>query len=291
MFPYRPSNPKPVRNLKKMPAKLIIEQAPSPNFNERTRPIRYVVLHYTGMPSEEKALELLRDPDPKRIAYKAELVEHPREGMAPPGPNLNRVSAHYVAFKSGHIYQLVDEEKRAWQAGAGVYGGETDMNSASIGIEICNAGHDFGLPDFPDEQIDAVMELVKQIKERHGLDKRHIIGHSDLAPRRKIDPGEKFPWHKFDAAGISQGIPAAKADNDKTIIAEEIGSQSEDIAAFQKALSDVGYGIPQNGIFDEDTKYVLIAFQRRYRQSDVGGKLDVDCLEKARRLSKIIKPA
>ena len=288
MFPYRPSNPRPHRNLKFMPQKLDIEQAPSPNFNERSRPIRYIVLHYTGMPGEEKALEILRDPAPQRENYKGQMVVDPN--APPPTTNPGSVSAHYLVYKSGKIYQLVDEEKRAWQAGKGFYGGENDMNSASIGIEICNGGHDFGLPDFTDAQIDAVISLVADIKKRHGLDKRHVIGHSDLAPSRKIDPGEKFPWYKFEEAGIAQAIPPAKSDEDKTILISELGTQDKQVQELQNALTDIGYLIPQNGVFDEETQGVLIAFQRRYRQSDVGGKLDVDCLEKAKRLAKIIKP-
>ncbi|SDM33999.1 N-acetylmuramoyl-L-alanine amidase [Maricaulis salignorans] len=155
--------------------------APSPNFNERKLPISLIVLHYTGMENGAVALERMRDPAAE-------------------------VSAHYMVEEDGRIFQLVDEDKRAWHAGVSCWRGETDINSSSIGVEIVNGGHDFGLPDFPAVQIAAVIELVKDIMGRHGIGPEGVVGHSDIAPGRKQDPGEKFPWERLAAAGCARVV-------------------------------------------------------------------------------------
>ena len=128
-----------------------------------------IVLHYTGMPDAEGAIDRLTSPEAK-------------------------VSAHYLVDEDGTIFALVDEEKRAWHAGKSRWRGITDVNSASVGIEIVNPGHEFGYRPFPDEQIAALIPLVADIKERHGIGRGNIVGHSDVAPARKEDPGELFPW-------------------------------------------------------------------------------------------------
>lgn len=202
--------------------------APSPNFNERKRPLRYVVLHYTGMENGPVALERMCDPGAQ-------------------------VSAHYMVEEDGRIFRLVDEGKRAWHAGVSCWQGETDMNSASIGIEIVNGGHDFGLPGFPAVQIEAVIALVGDVLRRHRLSPRDVIGHSDIAPARKQDPGEKFPWHQLAAAGVASGVEPD---------ARPAGGEIEDL------LRSVGY------CAEAETGEVIAAFQRRYRPSDVGGQLD-----------------
>lgn len=291
MIPYSPISKRPTRSKKAIKKMLNIEDAPSPNFNDRTRPIRYVVLHYTGMKSQEAALKLLRDDNPLGLDYehaiKGQLDE---EGNKKP-INLHRVSAHYVVFTDGRIFRLVDEAKRAWHAGSGEFGGEKDMNSASIGIEICNGGHDFGLPPYPLEQIEAVCELVEDIKKRNGLDKMHIIGHSDLAPKRKEDPGEHFPWHILEDKGIALKIPVSHYDNDKTILISNLNEASQLVDEMKKCLTVIGYAVDETLIYDDTFKHVVIAFQRRYRQSDVSGIIDVDTFEKAKRLAQILNPA
>ena len=295
MIPFSTHAPKPKRTHKSVEENYEIVQNPSPNFDERNGIIRFVILHYTGMKSQEAALKLLCDPDPRRVNYSNDVVQVPKpnpDGSIPaPPPNLHRVSAHYLVYDDGRIFQLVDEHKRAWHAGGGDYASVKDMNSQSIGIEIANGGHDFGIPEFPDAQINAVMWLVEQIKKRHGLDKQHIIGHADWAPRRKLDPGEKFPWQKFADRGISLNIPPAKEDNDKTILASLIGSANDYVLRAQKGLKTIGYGVNINGVYDLDFTPTLIAFQRRFRQSDVMGLLDVDTLGKIERLAKIVSPA
>ncbi|WP_339741735.1 N-acetylmuramoyl-L-alanine amidase [uncultured Maricaulis sp.] len=155
--------------------------APSPNFNDRKLPVSLIVLHYTGMENGAVALERMCDPAAE-------------------------VSAHYMVEEDGRVFQLVDEDKRAWHAGVSAWRGETDINSASIGIEIVNGGHDYGLPDFPAIQIEAVIHLVADIMARHGIGPEGVVGHSDIAPGRKQDPGEKFPWHRLAAAGCARVV-------------------------------------------------------------------------------------
>jgi N-acetylmuramoyl-L-alanine amidase len=214
-----------------------ITDLPSPNFNDRKSPIRFVVLHYTGMEKGQAAIDRLRDPDAG-------------------------VSAHYVVKEDGNVLRLVPEEKRAWHAGVGEWCGQTDMNSASIGIEIVNGGHDFGLPDYPDEQIAAVIELVQGILERHDLPPSAVIGHSDLAPGRKQDPGEKFPWRRL--ADVGAAIWPALIDE-----------ESDDI---EGDLKKIGYGLSAG------LPAVIEAFQRRFRSASVTGEAD----DETRRLIRAV---
>lgn len=292
MMPYSVSKPKPKKKTHVLEDDFI--DSPSPNFDERKRPIRFIMLHYTGMKSENKALELLRDANPMRIEYQDDIVQVPPiaiENAPPPQikPNLNRVSCHFLVFENGDIHKLVPENKRAWHAGAGFYMGEKDMNSASIGIEIHNGGHDLGLPPFPEKQILSVIKLVSYLKNKYGLDRRHIIGHSDWAPKRKKDPGEKFPWEKLAHAGISLHIPDLPTDNDLTTLAID-NEANESVSRAQNGLKSIGYGLDLSGVLDEATRYVITAFQRRFRQENTSGMLDVATLGKIEKLAKILLP-
>lgn len=171
----------------------------SPNYDERACAIDLVVLHYTGMQDAETAIARLCDPAPLAGRY-------PGPWQAPdidPATPLGRASAHYVVDEAGRVLALVDEAKRAWHAGVSSWEGRADTNDRSIGIEIVNGGHDFGLPDFPDAQIEAVIALLKDILARRGLDASRVVGHSDVAPGRKRDPGEKFPWALLARAGVA----------------------------------------------------------------------------------------
>jgi len=203
---------------------------PSPNINARKRPVSALVLHYTGMETGDAAIRRLCDPAAS-------------------------VSAHYVVKEDGVILRLAAENARAWHAGAGVWRGETDMNSASIGIEIVNGGHDFGLPAYPRAQISAVISLSRSILARWPISPRDVIGHSDLAPDRKQDPGERFPWSSLAEAGVGlwPGAP-------------EPGPIDE--AEARASVTAIGYGA------EFDLSDVLAAFQRRYRPSRVDGALD-----------------
>ena len=222
----------------------------SPNHDERRDSIRFVVLHYTGMETGEAARERLVDPDAK-------------------------VSAHYLVWEDGKVEALVPEDRRAWHAGVGEWKGTTDLNSASIGIEIVNGGHDYGLPLFPDVQIDSVIELVRDILDRHDLEPSSVIGHSDLAPHRKQDPGEAFPWRLLSREGVSIWPESDEAD--MTVLVGP-GGGGRDVALAQRALAEIGYAQEVSGRLDENTRLTLAAFQRRFRPERVDGLLDVQTL-------------
>lgn len=207
---------------------------PSPNFDERQLPITILVMHYTGMKDAASAINWLANPEAK-------------------------VSAHYVVTEDGQIVQMVDEEKRAWHAGRGFWRGITDVNSASIGIEIVNPGHEFGYAPFPEEQMDAVTRLAHAIVKRHDITSSNVIGHSDLAPARKQDPGELFDWERLARHGIALKTPALK-----------LGDPPWTDGGFMLALERFGYDI-------SDQTAAVIAFQRRFRQKNIDGVIDGEC--------------
>jgi N-acetylmuramoyl-L-alanine amidase len=234
---------------------------PSPNFDARTRPIDLIVLHYTGMQDAQTALARLTDPAPVAGRYPGPWQSEDAEPDAP----LPRVSAHYVVDEAGQVYTLVPEEHRAWHAGASSWEGEGDVNGRSIGIEIVNGGHDFGLPDFPDKQIDGVIALLQDIFQRWPeLDAKRVVAHSDVAPGRKADPGEKFPWKRLADASVSIWPEH---------VATQLGSD-DPVSEVQQQLSLIGYGVKQTGYMDEVTKASLVAFQRRFRPADISGGID-----------------
>jgi N-acetylmuramoyl-L-alanine amidase len=236
-------------------------QKPSPNFDARTRPIDLIVLHYTGMQDAQIALARLTDPSPVAGSYPGPWQSDDVEPDAP----LPRVSVHYVVDEAGQIYSLVPEEHRAWHAGVSSWEGDGDVNARSIGIEIVNGGHDFDLPDFPDAQIDGVISLLKDIFGRWAdLNKTRVVAHSDIAPARKADPGEKFPWKRLADAGVS-------------IWPEHVATQlstDDPVTEVQQELAFIGYPVSQTGYMDEATRAALVAFQRRFRPSDLSGAMD-----------------
>lgn len=236
-----------------------IKSFPSPNFDERKLPISILVLHYTGMETGQAAIDRLCDPDAK-------------------------VSAHYVVEEDGNIIQMVEEKDRAWHAGVSSWNGLSDINSASIGIEIVNGGHDYGLPDFPQEQIGAVLWLSQDIIKRHNIEARNVVGHSDVAPGRKIDPGEKFPWHLLASEGI--GLWPQNIVEDQRILFET-GDRDRGISAAQMGLANIGYGVEVTGVMDENMIALIEAFQRRYRPSNIDGKIDVQTLDMIGKLSSL----
>jgi N-acetylmuramoyl-L-alanine amidase len=205
-----------------------------------------LILHYTGMADGERACDWL---------CKSE----------------SGVSCHYLVDEQGVITQMVDEDHRAWHAGVSSWHGEIDMNSTSIGIEIQNPGHFGGYPDFTDAQMDAVIELAADIVARHGIEPRRVLAHSDVAPGRKIDPGEKFDWARLHRAGVGHWVePVPIAGG--TFLQE--GDSGDGVLALQKMLGHYGYGIEQNGAFDRQTKNVVEAFQRHFRPARVDGVAD-----------------
>lgn len=227
---------------------VVSDVIPSPNFGERNRGLRpdMIVLHYTGMPDVEGAIARL----------------------CTAGTD---VSAHYIALEDGRIVQSVPEAKRAWHAGVGVWAGEEDINSCSIGIEIINRGHDWGYPDFPGRQIAAVIALCRGIMLRHDLPAHRVLGHSDVSPSRKKDPGEKFPWHSLANSGVGHWVRPARVVRGDQI---KLGAAGDDVAALQTALGRYGYGIAASGKYDAPTMEVVTAFQRHFRPERVDGIAD-----------------
>jgi N-acetylmuramoyl-L-alanine amidase len=220
----------------------------SPNHGERRgRTANCIVLHYTGMPTAEGALDQLCNPSAE-------------------------VSSHYFVYEDGRIAQLVPEARRAWHAGRSCWAGETDMNSASIGIEIVNPGHDGGAPPFPDIQIDAVIRLCADIMQRWEIPPARLLAHSDIAPGRKVDPGENFPWDRLAAKGVGLWRPPAPLC-DGLMLAR--GATGAPVRALQVRLAAFGYGIEETGVYDAATETIVAAFQRRWRPEKIDGVADV----------------
>jgi N-acetylmuramoyl-L-alanine amidase len=247
---------------------MIITDHPSPNFDERGgRAIDLVVLHYTGMANAEIALARLCDPSPRAGVY-----AFPWDRVDDPNAIVGRVSAHYVVMEDGQVLRLVDEDKRAWHAGLGAWAGGAELNARAIGIEIVNGGHDFGVPDYPPAQVAAVIELLRDICTRRKLRPHQIVGHSDVAPQRKADPGEKFPWGQLVEAGVALGASADLAPRGGASL--ERGDRGPEITALQKRLRDIGYALDADGIFGPITEAVTRAFQRRFRVEKIDGVAD-----------------
>lgn len=226
---------------------------PSSNIEPRRngRAVDMLLLHYTGMASAAAARDWLCNPQ-------------------------SGVSCHYLIDVNGEITQMVSEDMRAWHAGASCWACETDTNSRSIGIEIHNPGHWLGYVDFPQEQMAAVIALAKDILSRHDISPRNVLAHSDVAPGRKIDPGERFDWRLLHEEGIGHWCPPAELDDQPL--------DGAHIAEVQQLLSDYGYAVPVNGEHDGQTRKVIDAFQRHFRPMLVNGVPDRSTLETARRL-------
>jgi N-acetylmuramoyl-L-alanine amidase len=219
--------------------------APSPNFDARKVPPDTLVLHYTGMPTGEAALARLRDPEAK-------------------------VSSHYLVEEDGRVFRLVPEERRAWHAGLSFWKGEADINSRSVGIEIVNPGHEFGYRAFPDAQIAAVIALVADIRSRWTIGDDRIVGHSDVAPDRKDDPGELFPWKRLAEAGHGLWFEPPAAPG--APLGE--GEEGAGVFALQAGLTRLGYDCAPSGKFDAHTTAVVRAFQRHWVQTRFDGVAD-----------------
>src|SRR5258708_34013659 len=221
---------------------------PSANYGDRNkgRLPDMILLHYTGMPDVEGAI--------------AQLCTAGTD-----------VSAHYIVLEDGRIVQSVPESKRAWHAGASFWAGEEDINSCSIGIEIINRGHDWGYPDFPLRQIAALIALGRGIMLRRKVPSHRVLAHSDVAPSRKKDPGEKFPWHSLANSGVGHWVQPAPIVRSEAL---KLGSISDDVAGLQAALARYGHNNPAPGKFDAATMEVVTAFQRHFRPARVDGITD-----------------
>ena len=209
-------------------------ETPSPNFDERTLPVSLLVLHYTGMIDAASAIARLTDAEAK-------------------------VSAHYVVAEDGQVLRLVDESKRAWHAGKSWWRGISDVNSASVGIEIVNPGHEFGYRPFPEAQIGALIPLVSDIMKRHGITRGNVVGHSDIAPARKQDPGELFPWGRLAKLRLALPRPT-----------KNLMDPHWSDAGFLLALERFGYEVT-------DPLAAVVAFQRRFRPELIDGTIDGEC--------------
>lgn len=209
-------------------------EAPSPNFDERTQSVSMLVLHYTGMPDAESAIRWLANPESK-------------------------VSAHYVVTEDGQIVRMVDEAKRAWHAGRAWWRGISDVNSASIGVEIVNPGHEWGYRNFPEAQVEALIPLIHDIMTRHGITRGNVVGHSDIAPARKLDPGELFPWGRLARLRLALPRPT-----------RNLMDPHWSDGAFMLALERFGYDIAE-------PQAAVIAFQRRFRPELIDGIIDGEC--------------
>jgi len=220
----------------------VIVERPSANFDARPdgAAVDILVVHYTGMETAEAALERLVDPAAK-------------------------VSAHYLIDEDGTVVRLVGEDRRAWHAGVASWRGATDINARSIGIELVNPGHEFGYRPFPEAQMAALIDLAADLVARHRIPARNVVGHADVAPRRKMDPGELFDWPRLAAAGI--GLWPEESD---TCIMDP-----EEVKAM---LAAVGYET-------ENLHLTLKAFQRHFRPARVTGRID---FETARRLKGLV---
>jgi N-acetylmuramoyl-L-alanine amidase len=191
------------------------------------------------------------------------------------------VSVHYFVHEDGRVAQLVPEARRAWHAGAGSWGGDHDINSCSIGIEIANPGHDGGLPPYPEAQIAGVIALARDIVARWSIPQERILGHSDVAPGRKQDPGERFPWADLHRAGLGLWVGPAPMQDGPSL---SRGDQGAEVEAAQALFARYGYGVPRSGIFDEATEAVVAAFQRHFRPERVDGVADASTMATLRGL-------
>jgi N-acetylmuramoyl-L-alanine amidase len=232
---------------------------PSPNFGERKdgKTVNALILHYTGMKTAKGAEDWLCADE-------------------------SQVSAHYLVYEDGKIVQMVREADRAWHAGASYWQGERDLNSVSVGIEIANPGH-HGYTDFPAEQVEAVIKLCRGIIRRHSIIAERVLAHSDVAPGRKVDPGEKFPWKLLAGEGVGNFVEPAAMSGGRFLSA---GDQGQPVEALQAMLALYGYECQVTGVYDPATLRDVKAFQLHFRPEKVDGIADVSTIDTLRRLLK-----
>ncbi len=235
--------------------------APSPNQDDRPAgtPVDTIVLHYTGMTSAEAALARLCDA-------------------------AARVSSHYLVEEDGKVWRLVAEERRAWHAGVSFWRGHTALNDRSIGIEIANPGHEHGYRDFPVMQMAAVCDLCLHILSRHPVPARNVVAHSDIAPDRKEDPGERFDWEGLAREGV--GLWPSGAPDLGTGGAVRDAASLRDVRA---ALAAIGYRVAAEGALDPALSSVLRAFQRHWRPEAVTGQADSGTLLRVLAVARLCK--
>ena len=230
---------------------------PSPNHGERRGgPVDLLILHYTGMESAAAALQRLANP-------------------------VAEVSAHYVVLEDGRVVQMVPEGRRAWHAGQASWAGISDVNSRSLGVEIVNGGHAGGLPPYPEPQLAAVIALCGDLAKRWSLAPHRVLAHSDIAPERKEDPGEHFPWERLARDGIGHWVPPAPIQDGRFFAQGDAGPPIE---ALQAMFALYGYDLPVTGTFDARMAAVVTAFQRHFRPARVDGVADASTITTLRDL-------
>lgn len=229
-----------------------IVERPSPNHDARTGAVDMLILHYTGMADQAAALARLTDPAAK-------------------------VSAHYLIGEDGAVFRLVSEERRAWHAGVSYWAGHRDINGSSIGIELVNPGHEFGYRGFPSAQMEALVALAGDIRRRHRIPDRCVLGHSDVAIGRKQDPGERFDWQWLARRGVGLWPDFAGAPN-----------PADAIAPLQRDLAKFGYDCPQSGVLDEATRATVRAFQLHFRPQRCDGTPDNETRRRAAVLATMV---
>ncbi len=231
---------------------------PAANFEPRPAgtKIDTLVLHYTGMPDGDAALERLC------IAQ-------------------SRVSCHYLVHEDGRIVQMVPEALRAWHAGVSRWRGAGDLNSRSIGIEIVNPGHEFGYRPFPAPQIDAVIALCRDILDRQPIPARNVVAHSDIAPDRKEDPGELFPWDELSRQGIGLWVEPQPLAAGAVL---QLNDESDAVADLHAQLACHGYDAPSGNTYTAQTRACVTAFQRHFRPTQIDGIADLSTIRTLRKL-------
>jgi N-acetylmuramoyl-L-alanine amidase len=240
------------------PALPIVER-PSANFDERGVAVDMLILHYTGMQTAAAAIERLCDP-------------------------VAAVSSHYVVDEDGTVLRLVPEAKRAWHAGVSYWRGHAALNARSIGIEIVNPGHEWGYRPFPALQMAALCDLCRVILARHAIPPRNVVGHSDVSPDRKADPGELFDWHGLAANGV--GLWPATVPDLGT------GGAIRDAASLRpvrRALAEIGYQVAPEGDLDPALATTLRAFQRHWRPEAVTGQVDDGTLLRLQGVLRLVR--
>jgi N-acetylmuramoyl-L-alanine amidase len=240
---------------------LHIGELPSPNHDDRPAGVLIdtLILHYTGMQSAQEAIDRLRDP-------------------------VARVSSHYVVDEDGSVLRLVPEERRAWHAGVSYWRGNTELNRRSIGIEIVNPGHEWGYRDFPALQMAVVCDLCLAILSRHAISARNVVAHSDVAPDRKDDPGEKFDWRGLAQNGVGMW-PQDVPDVGTTGAVRDAGSLRD----LRTALAEIGYRVAPEGALDPALATVLRAFQRHWRPEAITGQADAGTLARLLGVRRLVR--
>ncbi len=248
-------------------SRLVDDLVASPNIGARRGKAKpdLLILHYTGLETARRSIDVLCDP-------------------------VCEVSCHYLVDIDGRVTQMVREADRAWHAGRSFWQHETDVNSSSVGIEIQNPGHAHGYPDFPEPQMKAVERLSLDIVSRQGMVPHAVLAHSDIAPQRKIDPGEKFDWQRLHRSGVGHWVAPRALGEELDAEAFDATVADERVRTCQHLLAKYGYDTKQDGLLDAAAGRVISAFQRHFRPERVDGLPDSSTILTLRDLIAALAP-